>query len=311
MISSNDSNKFINYDSFSKILNWLAKDPNCQEQIGIIGGEPTLHPMFNNIITVLNDYCKQMGCDALIFTNGIELKRYLSHLGENIGVLLNCNSPKFQSKESYKKFLDTLYTAASLGMIENDKIRCGCNIYLGLNDYSYFWNDIVDIVHPKIIRCSVVCPGGCYQKEWKHQNKKEEYYKLLKSSFMEFVENAIKRKVILSLDCNQIPYCYFSDEERQKILNVIEFTPTTVCKPAVDINSNLEVSSCFGTYDIDKENKKILITDFKNVNELRDYLFFSKNVPKIEKNNGGQCNECDFYKMKQCQGGCLSFVDKL
>lgn len=311
MISSGkaNSNKFISFDNFSKILNWLAQEESYQEQIGIIGGEPTLHPMFFDLMTTLNTYCLNHGTNGLLFTNGTELEKWLPHLGERINLLINCNSPKYQSTENYQKTLSAIAKAEQLGMIDTDRVRLGCNIYLGLEDYSYFWKDIVDKTTCHIVRCSVVAPGGCYMHEWRHQDKKEEYYQTLKPRFMNFVQEAKKRNIVLAMDCNQIPVCMFTEEEKQLILSICDRPPQTFCRPPIDIGMDLHATSCFGTYDIGGERDEFLITDFQNTDMLRRYLELSRNLPKAEKNIGFKCADCDLHKKYICQGGCLSFAD--
>lgn len=301
--SSNDK-QFMDADTFNKILDFCARGE--QEQIGIIGGEPTLHPGFMDIIITLQKYCSMYNCEGLIFTNGIKLKSWLPYLGSNIGILVNCNAPKYQSKENYEATIDSLRQAYKLGYIKTDKLRVGCNIYLGLDDYSYFWEDIVEPFKVKCIRCSVVSPGGCYMKEWRHQEKKEEYYSALKPAFMEFVREAKKHDCFLELDCNQIPPCYFTEEEKQEVIEVSLFPPKTFCTPPVDIDANLKAFSCFGTYDL---NKEVKLQDFSDVQDVRHYLTYAKNLPKVQQNIGGKCAECPSHERFQCQGGCLSFVE--
>lgn len=311
MIASNknDDNKYISYENFMKILNWMvAQYPQYDEQIGIIGGEPTLHPMFFDILSSTHEYSVRMNTNGLLFSNGVELEKWLPIIaGYKINVLINCNSPKYQSEESYQKTINTILRAESMGLIDNDRIRLGCNIYLGLEDYSYFWNEMVDKARVHIVRCSVVSPGGCYMDEWRKPEKKEEYYTALKSRFLDFINEAKKRNIVVSVDCNNIPPCYFTDEEKKLILSVVEHSPMTFCKPAIDIDKNLHVTSCFGTYDINKDSNEFLVTDFANIASVKKYLLYSKNLPKVYANNYGKCGDCNLYKQFECQGGCLSF----
>lgn len=297
---------FIKYEDFSKILNWFTESYEEIEQIGIIGGEPTLHPMFLSIMDLLNKYCATLNIEGLVFTNGILLKPYMKHMGDNIGFLVNCNSPKYQTKKQYEQLLDTLYTAKKMGWIETDRMRVGCNIFLDLNDYSYFWNDIVDKIDARFIRCSVVSPGGCYAQEWANQEKKEEYYKKLKPIFMQFMREAIKRNIIVGLDCNQIPMCYFSEEEQKELIPYMEYPPYSVCRPPIDIKPDLTATSCFGAHNTKIEQSKI--TDFNSISELRQFLFLMHNAQKASLNDGGKCSKCNYYNEMQCQGGCLAFA---
>ena len=51
----NDPNKKnISESELKRILAWLEKSP--PPSIGLIGGEPTLHPDFANILSIVNEY---------------------------------------------------------------------------------------------------------------------------------------------------------------------------------------------------------------------------------------------------------------
>ena len=65
----------ISIDDYRKILSFLARTP--KNHVGIIGGEPTLHPHFEEILKETNKYCREVNTDATLFTNGIELEKYL------------------------------------------------------------------------------------------------------------------------------------------------------------------------------------------------------------------------------------------
>lgn len=299
--------KIMSLDSFREILDYLAQS-HSHERIGIIGGEPTLHPEFIKIINEVNQYCLREDVDATIFSNGIELEKYLPMLGSRTSILLNCNAPENQTEEQYAKMVKCLDTAYQLNLLKYEaKIVLGCNIYLERTDYSYLWN-LVDRYSLDVVRCSVCAPGGCYTKEWRHQDKKEEYYQRLKPVFMSFVRDAVRHRVKLILDCNQIPSCMLTEDE-QLLINSITAEPRyPFCEPVVDINPDLKATTCFGTYDIDI-GKDVFIKDFANMDELRRYLLLEKQLPRIKNNGTGACAECELYKLYRCQGGCLSFGD--
>jgi MoaA/NifB/PqqE/SkfB family radical SAM enzyme len=299
-----NTKQYIDAASFNKILDFCAGGE--QEQIGIIGGEPTLHPQFLDIISTLQKYCQLYDCPGLIFTNGILLRPWLPFLGPNVSALVNCNSPQYQTKENYQATLDSLKQAHRLGYIQNDKVRIGCNLHLQLNDYSYIWTDIVEPFGVKYIRCSVASPGGCYADQWRHQSEKQKYYATLKPLFMNFIRDAKKHNCVLEFDCNQIPHCFFTEAEKAEIMEVALYPPSTFCRPSIDINPDLTVSSCFGTYDV---TKNVSLLDFYNIQEVRQYLMLAKNFPKVQQNIGGKCATCSFHQKFQCQGGCLSFVE--
>lgn len=287
----------ITLDDFQKILEFTSRLPSLNN-IGIIGGEPTLHPQFTEILKEVNKYCRELDTHATLFTNGIELDKYLPYIGDRIGILINCNTPVNQSEEAYAKHLATLDHLYELSWFDN-RANCGCNVYMGCTDYSYIWK-IVDKYHLNHIRCSVVSPGGCYH-DWR--NQKEEYYQKMKPIFLDFCKDAIKHNCRLGMDCGHIPMCYFTLEEKELVESICDNLYQDFCEPVVDITPNFKATACFGAYD------PVDIRDFNDMVELHRYLLLTKTNPKAELNCTGRCTSCKKHKLKQCQGGCLGFAE--
>ena len=286
----------ITLDDFRKILKFLARTP--KNHVGIIGGEPSLHPQFDEILKEVNKYCKEVNTDATLFTNGIELEPFMPYIGDRIGILVNCNSPEFQSAESYAKMIKTLDHFADLSWFDR-KANCGCNIHPGCDDYSFIW-EIVDKYHLDHLRTSVVSPAAKYES-WRPN--KEGYYKMMKPKFMKFVDDAIKHHCRLGMDCGYIPLCYFTAEEKEKLYSICDALDKSFCEPVVDITPEFKATACFGSWD------PVDIRDFNDLIELERYLLLKKSYPRTIANCTGRCTTCKKHKLLQCQGGCLGFAD--
>lgn len=292
-----EPSKSISLEDFRKTLEFTSRTQ--KNHIGIIGGEPTLHPQFDEIIKEVNNYCKFNNAGATLFTNGIELEKYLPLLGERIGMLINCNSPEKMTTEQYKKLISTLDKFDELCMFDT-RGNCGCNVHPGCKDYSWIW-EIVDKYHLSHLRCSVVSPGGCYRHM---RQDKELYYNTMKPIFINFCKEAKEHNCRLNMDCGRIPLCYFNNEERELINEICDgYSSTYFCHPVVDITQGFKATSCFGCYET------VDIRDFNNVDELEDYLFVKKTLPRYEANCTGKCTTCKKHELMQCQGGCLGFAE--
>ena len=286
----------ITLDDYRKILDFLSRTP--KNHIGIIGGEPTLHPHFDDILKETNFYCKTVNTGATLFTNGIELEKYMPLIGERIGLLININSPEYQKEDVTKKQMETLDHLDALSWFDR-KANCGCNIHPDLDDYSFIW-DIVDRYHLNHIRTSVVSPAACYEK---YRSDKEAYYNMMKPKFLKFAEDAKKHHCRLNMDCGHIPMCYFNREETELLKEICDNLYQDWCDPVVDITPEFKATACFGSYD------PVDIRDFNNLFELERYLQHKKSMPKVEANCTGKCTTCKAYELMQCQGGCLGFAD--
>ena len=290
-------NKNISIEDLRTILGFLSKTPRG-DQVGIIGGEPTLHPNFSEVLKEINRYCVETVSTATLFTNGTNLEKYIPDLREWTGVLINVNSPKYVQEKEYQntiraiECLDTSWFAVK-------RANIGCNIYPGLNDYDYIW-DIVKRYHINHIRTSVVSPGGCFIDM---RNDKEKYYNTLKPVFLEYCKNAIKHDCVITLDCGHIPECFFTEDELEIVHRICERPRNNFCEPVIDITQDFLATSCFGIYD------PVDIRNFENIFELERYLLVKKIMPRVENNASEGCKTCNKYELLQCNGGCLGFAN--
>lgn len=291
-----EDNKNMSLENYVKILRYLIQ--YNETDIGIIGGEPTLHPQFKEILIESNLCAIENNTTFTLFTNGINLEEYLSYIGNNIKILINCNN--IIDEKQLLKFCTTINHLNNLGWIHNGKVTLGCNLYPDEAEYTWIWM-IADYYKIPKLRCSVVSPGGQY-KIWR--NRKNEYFKHMKPIFINFCKEAQKRKIRLILDCGHIPSCYFNEEELKLIKEVsclTHYSADVGCTPAMDITPNLEVIPCFGVY------KPIPIDFNNNWFGITRYITQNYHIPKALKNNQSPCNNCDKLCNFQCQGGCLAF----
>lgn len=290
MIKENES-KEISLEQLTKTLNWLGKTP-LSGHIGIIGGEPTLHSQFKEILYIVSEFCDRNNIKSLVFTNGILLHKYIHLINDNINFLVNVNKLNESDK---KQLIYSLDKCNELQWLQG-KISFGCNLYSLNEDYSYFWEIVDRYPDIKTVRMSITAPVLDVDKK-----DKFVYYNKMKPILFEFLRNADKRKLKISFDCNQIPFCMFTPDEQNFINTFGEYE--SVCQPVIDITADFKASSCFGSY----EDTLIDCSLFDNLTEIERY-FQHKIFMKTNKNNDGECSNCDKFKYSKCQGGCLSFV---
>lgn len=290
--------KNIDMDTFRWILQWIARTPMINH-VGIIGGEPTLHPQFREILKEVNTFCRELRGSATLFTNGIMLDQYVPDIGNGIGLLINVNAPENMGPEKWRMLNNTLEHLNLLGWFipGRAKANIGCNIWADRDNYDFIW-EIVDRYQIDHVRCSVSAP---ITEEYK--NRKQWYYAACKPIFLKFVREAEKRGVNLGADCNQIPDCYFTREELELVYKVMQGRHNGICNPVVDITPELTATACFGAYD------PVDITDFETLPDLERYLLHKKTYPRVEKNITGKCKGCKNAELLVCQGGCLAFSE--
>lgn len=283
-------------EDYRKVLEFLSRSP--RNYVGIIGGEPTLHPDFKEILKETNKYCKEVDTGATLFTNGINLEPFLGDIGDRIGILINCNSPEYQPAELFKKQRECLDHLDALSWFDK-KVTCGCNIHPGLTDYSYFW-DIVKRYKLKHARVSVVSPAAQYEC---YRSDKEAYYEMMKPIFIDFCKEAMRHNCVVNLDCGHIPMCYFTMEEKEIVEKACDGLYQDFCHPVIDITPDFKATACFGAYET------VDFRDFNNLDELDRYLLLKHNYVRAQANCTGKCTTCKKHELLQCQGGCLGFAN--
>lgn len=283
----------IQLEQIDSILQFLSKSNNI-ERIGIIGGEPTLH---SNIEEVLNKFVSFSSANnnipIVIFSNGIHINRISKFLNKNCSCLINLNEPLIVGQEKWDKILFNLEKLKANGSIQF--INFGINLYPDIKDFEYIFK-VAKNCYKDHIRCSFVAPTCNYVNV-----NKDDYYNYAKQIFLNFVKKADEYNVRIELDCNHVPKCYFSEDELAFLeKKVVKWH--SLCNPVVDITANGKATSCFGSYD------PVDIYQFETLEELTEYLKLNKMCPLQEKNSSGKCLNCEQFKNKECQGGCLAFA---
>ena len=286
----------ITEDQLDKILDFLfySNLNKYKHKIGIIGGEPTLHPQFQDIINKIILFSKVNNFNMpVVFTNGILLKEYAKSFSD-IQALININNPNIIGASKWNDFEKSLTLLDYYNTIDN--INFGINLYHNMPDFSYIF-EILKNFNKKYLRCSFVAPT-------KQNINKEEYYNSGKELFLNFIKEAEKNNILIHLDCNQIPLCYFNSKEIELIKKNINKRHETWCNPVIDFTPDFKAISCFGI------SQPIEVSQFDTYQELERYFMMKQIFPYTLKNNEGKCATCSKFRNFSCQGGCLGFVKK-
>ena len=290
--------QIMSVETFVELLSFINRDP-VVDRIGIIGGEPTLHPDIKQILIETEAFCRQKNCICTVFTNGILLDNIIPFITRDLfHVLVNLNSPEIMGQKNFEK------TINNLDLVYNcfgwkDKVNIGLNIFYEMDDYSFFY-DTIKKFGIKTVRTSVVAPT--YKD---HKKNKEDYYKKMKNKALNVYRNIHESGAVVNLDCNRVPLCYFNAEEIQKLQ---EYTNNEYkhffCSPVIDINPKLEAVRCFGVYN------PVKIYDFNSIDAIRRYFTIKQDCVYIDKNRVQKCNKCKNFESMACYGGGLSFSNK-
>jgi len=287
----------ISGEALDTILDFVSVDGN----VGLIGGEPLLHPDFDRIIEqIKND---ERFSYVTVFTNGILADRYMSQLCSNkVKILINVNSVSDIGKCNFGKIEKNIEILLNNGMRQN--ITLGINLYKKEQDFSDFLS-LVKKFNFDRVRFSVSIPQD-------RTINPIEYFNEMKATLLSFLKELRDLRVAPCPDCNVIPSCVYSKEERAFLKTLPYYSQLdtelllgekSVCSPIIDIYPDYLASRCFGCYD----NLKIDIRKFKNINDLRNYFFMWIDSKRVHIPVRTSCTNCYKFNTFACYGSCLGF----
>lgn len=301
------ANEFVNkqsdvmsFERFEQCLKFLSHDP--QERIGLIGGEPTMHPDLKRMLAALIDSPFQSVC---LFTNGILVDRYFNELrNSKFQVLVNLNSPAQVGERNYQRIMDNLDQMIN-HLYMKDQVGIGLNLYDPNMDFSYIL-DALKRFHLKKLRLSVAVPN----MEDGRQVDPLAYFRSMKPAVCSLLEQLLEIDVAPNFDCNYIPSCLAEPEDLELFRkydstmqrsNLYRVQP--ICSPVLDILPDLQVVRCFGVSDL----YKVSLLDFQNIEELRRHFLLEVDALAYHILPNEACGSCSEYAAGKCSCGCYAY----
>lgn len=290
----------------SDILSWedliyLADllEAGGEHRFSILGGEPTLHPEFNNMLL----YLLERNFDINVFTSGIMADRKLDEAEllfgdvppERLSFICNFNDPKktrtsLAETESLKRFLKKFA----------NRIIPGFNIYRTDFELDFLFRYIYEYGLHRTIRLGIAHPIAGKKNLFIQPIDIETIIKRLFSYAPTFERLRIKP----GLDCG-FPMCLLNNEQLGWLYRFTGGHYDFGCAPVIDIGPDMMVWSCFPLSGFHKKS----VFEFNSLREIHDFFDNLHNVIRIEV--GGifeECDNCAFREDHLCKGGCLAHI---
>ena len=305
-----DANE-ISFENFKKALDFIASDPN-EKSVGLIGGEPTIHSKFREILKFLIE--DERFARVIVYTNGIKINEFVDELSHpKFTFLINCNDIPDIGEKNFNRLLNNLDLFINERYMK-DRISLGINFYKPDFNYEYILN-ILKKYNLDRLRFSVTVPNTVDNKNINAL----EYFNKYKEPILKFYKVMVENKIIPYYDCNKIPSCMFTKEDFLPYQNLIpNFDENNIfnnpnerlivndlvhCSPVVDIRHDLTAVRCFGLSDV----TKVKISDFENIRELKQYYYHMVDAFASNSASSPLCLDCKKRKNGKCFGGCLAF----
>ncbi|MBQ7906787.1 MAG: radical SAM protein [Clostridia bacterium] len=289
----------IDLNTLVSLLDFCASDG----KVGIIGGEPLLHNNISEIMEILRH--DRRFHSITIFTNGIFLEKIADFLSyPAFSLLINVNSRRDIGEKSFEKIKSNI--SLCLEKMDKERVGLGINVYEENQDFSDLLELISGFGFDKV-RVSVVIP----------QNKGEggiPYFMRMKPTLMRLYASLKELGVASCYDCNVIPECVYTDEEKA-FLNSLPFKnqlerlifvgKRPICSPVIDLYPDKTATRCFGMYD----GGRVKIDGFETIDDLKNYFFKEIDCRLVNTPSCDGCKDCYKYKCFGCYGGCLCYKE--
>lgn len=269
---------------FSRFMRWLIR--HDIGRLGLLGGEPTLHPHFSDFLASLSDN----GIETVLFTNALfdpALRKGIHRHTSNI--VVNCNP--FSSLSLSQQEL----WCSNMAALRDS----GCHITFSKN----FAKDALDYSHVLTACAEYGVTHVRYDITRPHSRRSNNYYEWpdsrdIVSAILDFTQAAQAQGIRTGLDCC-LPECHFTEQE----LRFLKHRSTkfnTVCFPSLDVHPDLSISYCLPLKHINAAD----VTTFNG--ELALFAYFAEAVRSLRSTPAHEsCMNCNSFNLR-CQGGCLA-----
>jgi hypothetical protein len=277
---------FVDVASFDAWLDFL--DRSQVDQVRLLGGEPTLHPRFNELLAS----SQARGKRILIFSNGLIPKPaldYLETLTETqCAVLVNVNEPALDGERIHQQRCTTIQRLGKRALV-------GFNIHRADFQAEFLLPIITKAGCQPLIRLGMAQP--CLSGD--NQFIRPAQYPFIGAKIVRLAQAAAKAGVTLEFDCGFVR-CMFSDRDLET-LRALGADVDWRCNPILDIDITSRVIHCYPLSGF----KSLPLKPRAEAAALRK-KFESYTQPYRQAGVFSECSTCSLKHSGKCSGGCLA-----
>lgn len=295
------SHSHISVENFRAAVDFIST-ANKKETLGLIGGEPTLHPRFQELLKI-SDSCEDVG-EVILFTNGVYLNDWLEEISKSkISILVNVNSPEMIGVGNFQSVCGSIVNAID-NQNMSDRVSVGVNVYSSKVDYDYIFS-LLNLTSLDSLRISMAIPKSISRDESPLLSLERR-----KKVVVRLIDKCLDSGVMPYYDCNEPPLCLVTRNERERIIRKCGerqvsniYSAASNCVPVIDILQDLVAVRCFGLSD----DLKVDIRGFETLDDLRQFFVNNVDVYSHISYHSPECANCYERHCKKCSGGCLAY----
>ncbi len=278
-------------DDACKVIDFLTRSDFWQFRV--MGGEPTLHPDFAEIVTL----ALRAGMRVDVMSNATwqdDCTEFFHQITPaRLHFLLNIDHPDQYRAKQWSRIEKNL---AALPRRRN--VTLSFNIFDKEPQYQYVL-DLAERYDIDMVRLSFSLPVLGAQ----NASLPISDYQSLAPFVLRFVAEAQQRRIRVQID-NAIPLCMFDHEQIGRLIldGALDLNKNARCEPVIDIGPDLTMWCCFCLSKL--ENKKL--DDFENLAHARAYYGAMLRVLQRDFITMDECATCTYRDTWHCQGGCIT-----
>jgi hypothetical protein len=287
-VSDRATSAFISLQQFEQRLDFL--DRSGINQIRFIGGEPTLHPQFAELI----GRARRRGKQIVLFSHGLIPEHALVALEsltpDECIVMINANAMGAMDGPTPQEERRRGQTIRRLG----PRVLLGFNIYRTNFQLDFLLPLILQWGCRRSIRVGLAHPTLSGQNEYLHPKE----YPIAGRKLVDFCQAAAEMGITLELDCGFVR-CMFSDEDIE-CLRQARADIGWRCNPILDLSIQGQAIHCFplsGWLERPFENAG-------TATALRHELTIQASAYRIA-GVYRECSTCAYKQSGDCSGGGL------
>ena len=287
---------FISRTDYRTAIAFAAKKPS-RRGLGILGGEPSMHPDFVELLTE----AWELGLTTCVFTNGLWRETQIEAVEaappehrRRVKIVLNVNEPD-RTPDAERRGQDRLLR------------RLGRRCTLSFNVYHVDFDGafLVDLVQRhrtrRSIRLGVSMPVAGFPTE----HVPLEDYPKLASGLLALARRCDEHDVQLAFDCGFLLCMLPAEAIGELVLTGARFAAS--CGPAVDVGTDLSTWACFPLSAFSGPEDHLSHFDDepaldRHFRDKFERLYRSGALP--------ECVTCRHRRRRQCSGGCAAHVHR-
>ena len=277
---------FISLEEFEGRLDFL--DRLGIEEARLIGGEPTLHPHFSELVS----RARLRGKRIAVFSHGVLSDKALACLValpvEQCSVLVNMNAVGRHAESEQRRRREVLWQLGRRAML-------GYNIYRVDFEADDLIPLIVEMDNRKSIRLGLAQPSLEAHNECLHPKQ----YPLVGAKIVRLAQQAHQAGISLEFDCGFVR-CMFTEAEIESLL-LAEVKTGWHCGPVPDIDLSGQALHCFPL-------ARRITASIGCIMKWDELIAALSAQTRLYRTAGiyRECSSCMFKLGGECRGGCLA-----